>query len=391
MLRAAQMLMGYTMRVHYLGKDWRLPSRNREAALLENDDYCNITEWFTDYPGYPHIFSLQHLLQCGMKYDKLPGEWFGPSTAAQVFRDLAHLQRLKYGGPLEVLVTQGDTIYTSEAEGLCGDLALNSLDSLLRECAARHQGSPLLSGGEEEGGTTVEPARSCASQLRRMAQLAGQPRGSPGPSPFFDPLLHPPPSTTQPWACSLLVLVPLRLGIHSVNPDYFQELKDLLRCERCVGIVGGRPHHAIYFVGYRGDELLGLDPHTVFRNPPPSPCRPHPNPNPAALHEYISQVHVRESRDLVRLPFSQLDPSLAVGLYFRDRDEFEVFCEQTRTRAQRAQQDYQLARSQGRPASAPPPPLFVVQHSAPAADALNTSDSEDERGSSDVEDDYVLV
>ena len=63
--------------------------------------------------------------------------------------DLAHLQRVKYGGPLEVLVTQGDTIYTSEAEQLCGDESLNSLDSLLKECAARHAGNSLLSPGPE--------------------------------------------------------------------------------------------------------------------------------------------------------------------------------------------------------------------------------------------------
>ena len=39
---------------------------------------------------------------------------------------------------------------------------------------------------------------------------------------FFDPLLRPPVKLTQlpPWSSSLLVLIPLRLGIHTVNTEY---------------------------------------------------------------------------------------------------------------------------------------------------------------------------
>ena len=33
-----------------------------------------------------HLYSLQNIVQCGVKYDKLPGEWFGPSTASLVLR-----------------------------------------------------------------------------------------------------------------------------------------------------------------------------------------------------------------------------------------------------------------------------------------------------------------
>lgn len=33
-----------------------------------------IVRWFLDYPGPSHLFAIQHLIQCGMKYDKLPGE-----------------------------------------------------------------------------------------------------------------------------------------------------------------------------------------------------------------------------------------------------------------------------------------------------------------------------
>ena len=34
-----------------------------------------------------------------------------------------------------------------------------------------------------------------------------------------------------------------------------------------VGIIGGRPNHAIYFFGHQGDILHGLDPHTTQPTP----------------------------------------------------------------------------------------------------------------------------
>jgi hypothetical protein len=45
-----------------------------------------------------------------------------------------------------------------------------------------------------------------------------------------------------------------------------QELKEILQSPTCIGFVGGRVSHAIYFVGHRttasgSTELLGLDPH----------------------------------------------------------------------------------------------------------------------------------
>ncbi len=36
-----------------------------------------------------HHHHHHHHYQVGMSYDKLPGEWYGPTTAAYVLRDLA--------------------------------------------------------------------------------------------------------------------------------------------------------------------------------------------------------------------------------------------------------------------------------------------------------------
>lgn len=61
----------------------------------------------------------------------------------------------------------------------------------------------------------------------------------------------------------LVLLVPLVLGIGTVNPAYFDQLLQSLEWPQSLGVVGGRPGSSLYFVGHQGQQLLYLDPHTV--------------------------------------------------------------------------------------------------------------------------------
>lgn len=332
MLRSAQMMMACALQRHLLGKDWR-KSENINV-LRESPDYCNILRWFSDYPGAPHIYSIHHLVQCGMRYDKLPGEWFGPSTAALVLRDLTKLHRSKYGGPLEVLVTQGDTIYIRDCENLCScipkecsldalrnplncsdndiDKDVDFLDynvsvgatgncnglasgdtnpsihsayvlttsfnanssgnvlttienleklhirnstelsesnngiinmNLAPSSSSSHLHSPastLLSNDIDNTSTSsslnaklndktkkseLEPSISTSTNTKNVIctnkTIYTSGSSTQGP-PLFDPLLNPPPSYTSPWDCSLVVCIPLRLGITSVSTEYIE-------------------------------------------------------------------------------------------------------------------------------------------------------------------------
>lgn len=87
-----------------------------------------------------------------------------------------------------------------------------------------------------------------------------------GEEAFYDLLFKPPPSQVLSWEKSLLLLIPLRLGTSNVPNEYIESLKWCLRHKNSVGIMGGRPNHAIYFVGYKekSNSLIGLDPHTVY-------------------------------------------------------------------------------------------------------------------------------
>ena len=84
MLRAAQMIMAYTLKCHY-----HLDINDLTVAashLSTSDEYRNIVRWFIDYPGFPHLYSLHRMIECGLKYSMQPGEWYGPSTVSYVLR-----------------------------------------------------------------------------------------------------------------------------------------------------------------------------------------------------------------------------------------------------------------------------------------------------------------
>lgn len=51
--------------------------------------------------------------------------------------------------------------------------------------------------------------------------------------------------------CGLLVLVPVVLGVERLNSVYTQQLRLVLRWPQSVGIVGGRPGHSYYFMGFQ--------------------------------------------------------------------------------------------------------------------------------------------
>lgn len=70
-------------------------------------------------------------------------------------------------------------------------------------------------------------------------------------------------ATCSKWEKSLFLLVCLRLGSTRPNPEYFPMMKYLINSCFSVGVLGGRPRRALYFVGYQDDNLIIQDPHYV--------------------------------------------------------------------------------------------------------------------------------
>ncbi|OMP07953.1 Peptidase C54 [Corchorus olitorius] len=112
----------------------------------------------------------------------------------------------------------------------------------------------------------------------------------------------------------ILLLVPLVLGLDKVNPRYIPSLQATFMFPQCLGILGGKPGASTYIVGVQEENAFYLDPHEV---------QPVANLSLDNLEADTSSYHC----DIIRhIPLESIDPSLAIGFFCRDKDDFDNFC-----------------------------------------------------------------
>ncbi|TQD85113.1 hypothetical protein C1H46_029397 [Malus baccata] len=112
----------------------------------------------------------------------------------------------------------------------------------------------------------------------------------------------------------ILLLVPLVLGLEKVNPRYIPSLRATFTFPQSLGIMGGKPGVSTYIIGVQDEKALYLDPHEV---------QPVINIKRDDLEADTSSYHCNVIR---HIPLDLIDPSLAIGFYCRDRDDFNDFC-----------------------------------------------------------------
>lgn len=120
----------------------------------------------------------------------------------------------------------------------------------------------------------------------------------------------------------LLIIIPLRLGLNELNPIYVNRLKKCFCIKSSLGIIGGRPNQALYFLGYVNDEILYLDPHSTQRS------------GSVGNKETIDEIEVDETyhqRFCGRMRFDSMDPSIAVSFLCKTKDEFDELVEELKS------------------------------------------------------------
>lgn len=104
----------------------------------------------------------------------------------------------------------------------------------------------------------------------------------------------------------LLLIIPLRLGLNEINSIYIPALKKCFEILENCGMIGGRPNQALYFIGYVGDEVLFLDPHTTQRSG---------SVGDMTTGEEIEFDTTFHQKYAGRIPFTDMDPSLAIVIF----------------------------------------------------------------------------
>uniref|UniRef100_A0A7N6F8R3 Cysteine protease n=1 Tax=Anabas testudineus TaxID=64144 RepID=A0A7N6F8R3_ANATE len=81
-----------------------------------------------------------------------------------------------------------------------------------------------------------------------------------------------------------------------------------------LGVIGGKPNSAHYFIGFVGEELIYLDPHTT-----------QPAVEPSEDGQVLDEMYHCQHPPC-RMHICELDPSIAAGFFCRTEDEFDDWC-----------------------------------------------------------------
>ncbi|XP_044734329.1 cysteine protease ATG4B [Chrysoperla carnea] len=199
-------------------------------------------------------YSIHQIAQMGKSEGKDIGQWFGPNTVAQVLKKL-----VKYDdwSCIEIHVALDNTIIIEDIKQLCNKTTTRSKTTSDNETTTNKEWKPLL------------------------------------------------------------LIIPLRLGLSEINKIYIDSLKQCFEFEQSLGVIGGKPNLALYFIGYVGDDVIYLDPHTTQKYALVE--------NKLTDEQCLNDLtyHCKYAN---RIPIISIDPSIAIAFFCATEFEFDTLC-----------------------------------------------------------------
>ncbi|TWW58215.1 cysteine protease ATG4C isoform X1 [Takifugu flavidus] len=300
MLRAGQMMLAQALLLHFLGRDWtwsgamslqpldtetwttsaakrlvaslesslqaspgpsdpvvsqRQVAGSGEEAGVHTDGgfHRTLVSWFGDSPSAQ--FGLHSMVRLGLAMGKRAGEWYGPAVVAHILKKAVEEARDPCLAGISSYVSQDCTVYSADV-----------IDSHKASAAAERPDVTSSSHNSQ-------------------------------------------PASASPDSRAVIILVPVRLGGEKTNPDYFNLAKSFLSLDYCIGIIGGKPKQACYFVGFQDDSLIYMDPHY---------CQSFVDVSTSDFP--LQSFHCPSPK---KMPFTKMDPSCTFGFYSRSAQDFE--------------------------------------------------------------------
>uniref|UniRef100_V5GLN2 Cysteine protease n=1 Tax=Anoplophora glabripennis TaxID=217634 RepID=V5GLN2_ANOGL len=120
----------------------------------------------------------------------------------------------------------------------------------------------------------------------------------------------------------LLLIVPLRLGLSEINPIYISAVQKCFQFKQSLGVIGGKPNVALYFIGCVGKEVIYLDPHNTQKTG---------FVDNKETEEQIELDLTYHCKYASRINILKMDPSVAVCFFCRTEGDFNDLCQRIKT------------------------------------------------------------
>jgi hypothetical protein len=224
MLRSGQMLLAQALMIHHFDMNWSLFKSLKNKKDLQT--YRDILSLFNDRPQMNECpFGLHNMLQIADEHlknsqDKIDQNQISTNTISA-----------KNNGS-----TTGKKL-TSRVGTWFGPTAVCTLlrDALNRTLDYTNNDHFLLKN------LRIYVAQDCTIFKNDVLKLCMKKKDSDDEQVVDDSAFIP-----------CVILVSVRLGGDSINKIYYDSLKMFLKMAYCIGIVGGKPKHSLYFIGYQG-------------------------------------------------------------------------------------------------------------------------------------------